>query len=252
MADPLRSSNWTDLRCDARAPAGGGGPGGFRRAGPWRDPWFDGTLLNPWSPAARAADVFLAQAPPAPAPTEVPWATTVADFERWEGRIPHMYLDTKGLVTVGVGKMLPDVATAQALAFVRRADGLAASAAEIEADFTAVSAQPKGKLASSYKAHTALDLPDAAIDALLRIVVDGFEADLKTNYAGYDTYPVPAKRALLDMIYNLGTAGLLKFKKLEAAVEASQWTEAAAQCHRVGPSEERNDWTRDLFLEAAK
>lgn len=163
-----------------------------------------------------------------------------------------MYLDTKGLVTVGIGKMLPSVAAAQALGFVRRSDQMGASAAEIETDFKEVGKQTKGKLAASYKINTKLDLPDDIIFDLLKKVVDGFETDLRKNFKEYDYYPVPAKRALLDMVYNLGLDGLLKFKKLKTAVEAKEWQKAAYECHRNGPSDERNNWTRDKFLEAAK
>jgi GH24 family phage-related lysozyme (muramidase) len=163
-----------------------------------------------------------------------------------------MYLDTKGLVTVGVGKMLPNVAAAQELDFVRRTDGNAASADEISIDFNTVSAQVKGKIASTYKKYTSLDLTDEAIGALLKVVVEGFEEDLSQSFAGYDSYPLPVKQALLDMVYNLGLEGLLKFKKLKASVEAGDWATAAAQSHRNGPSDERNDWTRDMFLAASK
>jgi GH24 family phage-related lysozyme (muramidase) len=182
---------------------------------------------------------------------EANWDAVRADFEQWEGKISYMYLDTRGLVTVGIGKMLADVAAAQALAFVRRADGMAATAAEIAADFAAVSAQAAGKLAASYQKYTSLDLPDAVIGDLLKSVLAGFESGLEQSFAGYDGYPLAAKRALLDMAYNLGIDGLLKFRKLKAAVEAGDWPTAAAQCHRNGPSDQRNDWTRARFLEAA-
>ena len=39
-------------------------------------------------------------------------------FEQYEGKIPHMYLDTKGLVTVGVGYLLATVVEAQKLPFI--------------------------------------------------------------------------------------------------------------------------------------
>jgi len=181
----------------------------------------------------------------------VPWATTMADFNEWEGRIPHMYLDTRGFVTVGVGYMLPDAAAAQALPFVRRADRVAATRDEVRADFDRVRQQAMGKLAQSYRAFTQLDLPDAAIDALLKSTVARFEAALVQNFTGYAAYPVAAKRALIDMAYNLGIDGLLKFKKLRAAVLAHNWAQAAAESHRNGPSDDRNEWTRQMFLKAA-
>lgn len=204
------------------------------------------------TPLALGSSQSAVQGAKQAANTTLNWDEVQTDFARWEGKISHMYLDTKGLVTVGIGKMLPNVATAQALGFVRKSDNAAATAAEIETDFKEVSKQAKGNLASTYRQYTKLDLPDSVIYALLKSVVEGFEDDLEKNFTGYKSYPVAAKRALLDMIYNLGLDGLLKFKKLKEAVEAGKWKKAAEECHRSGPSEERNGWTRDRFIEADK
>ena len=184
----------------------------------------------------------------ATSPTELDWSELKADFNLWEGRVPHMYLDTKGLVTVGVGKMLPDAAAAQALPFVRRDNGAAATSDEIRRDYDTVRAQPKAMLAGSYRKFTQLDLPDAAIDALLKTTADKFIADVAARYSGWATLPAPAKRALIDMAYNLGVGGLMEFVRLKAAVEARNWDVAAKECERRGISPTRNDWTRDLFL----
>lgn len=184
------------------------------------------------------------------APTDVPWDVTRADFNDWEGRIPYMYVDTRGFVTVGVGYMLPHAGAAAELPFVWREGGQRATTDEIRTEFDRVHQQPMGKLAQAYKPFTKLDLPDAAIDALLKTTADRFELGLTQNFTGYRNYPAPAKRALLDMAYNLGIDGLLKFKKLKAAVEAGNWAGAAAESYRNGPSKDRNDWTRQMFLKA--
>jgi GH24 family phage-related lysozyme (muramidase) len=176
--------------------------------------------------------------------------TVLADLGRWEGRFKFMYLDTKGLVTVGVGKMLPDVGAAQCLPFVVRATGAPAGASQIAADFNSVKAQSKALLAQHYQQYTALDLPDPAIDELLRGTVTGFETQLAGYYSGWEAYPDSVQRALLDMIYNLGLPTLKEYQQMKAAIEKRDWKGAAAQCHRNGPSQERNDWTRDLFLAA--
>jgi hypothetical protein len=57
--------------------------------------------------------------------------------------------------------------------------------------------------------------------------------------------------ALLDMIYNLGPAGLFKgFPHLVAAIQTGAWAQAAEHCIRRGPGAARNDWTREQFLSA--
>lgn len=259
------------------APTGGGGPGAFRSAAPLgvnldMDSWFSPNPLGldplsigySFSSDWHSAIYGLSGGTPdtAKSNTELDWEQVKKDFERWEGKVSHMYLDTRGYVTVGIGKMLPNVATAQQLKFVSREQEKPATAKEIETDFNEVKKQPAAKIASSYKKHTKLDLPDEVIYSLLKTVVDGFESNLKGYYKDYKAYPSSAKRALLDMIYNLGfgraatkdqqATGLHQFTPLKKAVEAGDWQKAAENCHRKGPSEERNNWTRDLFLEAAK
>lgn len=46
-----------------------------------------------------------------------------------------MYLDTRGFVTVGKGKMLPDAASAVAIPFRSRATDARATQAEIRAEY---------------------------------------------------------------------------------------------------------------------
>jgi GH24 family phage-related lysozyme (muramidase) len=174
---------------------------------------------------------------------------SLAKLKEFEGCVPWMYRDTVGKVTVGVGLMLPSIEAAQALPFF--AGTRAATSGEIAAEFTRVDAMPTGRPSSFYKTPSALELTQQAIDAQLSVVLQGFEADLRTQLPHYDALPDTAKMALLDMIYNLGPSGLFKgFPHLMAAVETGAWTQAAANCMRHGPSPERNAWTREQFLSA--
>jgi len=160
-----------------------------------------------------------------------------------------MYRDTVGKVTVGVGLMLPDAKAAQALPFTLGTRP--ATLEEIAAEYARVDTLPLGRASAFYKSPTALQLTQQTIDAKLTSVLEGFEADLRTQLPHYDTLPDSVKMALLDMIYNLGPAGLFNgFPHLIAAVESGSWAEAAARCLRRGPSPARNNWTREQFLSA--
>ncbi len=173
---------------------------------------------------------------------------SLAKLEEFEGSIPWMYRDTAGKVTVGVGSMLPDAAAATRLPFVHQ--GIPATEAEILAEFQRVDALPMGRPALFYRAASRPELPQAEIDALLRSVLTGFEAELKSRLTAYDSFPDGVKLALLDMAYNLGPHGLLNgYPKLIKAVEAGAWAQAAANCERLGPGAARNAWTRQMFLE---
>ncbi len=173
---------------------------------------------------------------------------SIVKLEAFEGVIPWMYLDTVGKVTVGVGLMLPNVEAALRLPF--SVGGRAATEAEIAAEFARVDALPMGRAALFYRGKAGPELVRAEIDELLRKVLLGFEGELRAAVASYDGLPDAVKLALLDMIYNLGPAGLLKgYPRLMKSVAAGKWAEAAGECLRHGPGAARNEWTREMFLQ---
>jgi lysozyme len=94
-------------------------------------------------------------------------------------------------------------------------------------------------------------MADSDIDALVSSDVHKFETSLAAALPNWSTYPPPAQAALFDMAFNLGLGGLKKFPRLLAAVDAGQWEVAAAQCHRQGIAEIRNQQTADLLRQAA-
>ena len=171
-------------------------------------------------------------------------------FAKQEGNIPHMYLDTVGVVTVGIGTALFTAGDASALAFVTRGTTVTADAGTIEAEWAEVKKQAKGKLAASYKPFTRLDLPPEEVSRKFNEHIATFEEKLKAKWSGYPDFPTPAQLGLLDMIYNLGS--FTDFPSFVAAVNRGDWIEAANQCRRRGPSENRNRETKELFESAAQ
>ena len=106
----------------------------------------------------------------------------VADIEEGEGNVDHMYLDTRGIVTVGKGKMLPDAASASALPFRVRATDVPASDEEIRAEYDLIAgmeaSQTRG--AGFYEQFTSLYLPQTVIDEIVQDHVrQDFEALLR-------------------------------------------------------------------------
>ena len=66
----------------------------------------------------------------------------LAQIEKFEGRVPWMYLDTKSKVTVGIGCMLPTVAPALLLPFYN--GDVPATSAEITKEFCRITAMQPG------------------------------------------------------------------------------------------------------------
>ena len=167
-----------------------------------------------------------------------------------EGCISHMYLDTVGKVTIGVGNMLPTAEAAMALPFVHAEGGASATGDEVRAEFEKVSEQTQGQLARNYQQYTSLMLTDAAIDELLDSRIDGFERQLKSDFPGFDAYPEPAMLGILDMAFNLGNAGLVrKFPTFTAAARNEDWSSCEQECKRQGISDARNSEVKSLFRE---
>jgi len=176
---------------------------------------------------------------------------SLAHLEVFEGTVPWMYLDTRGFVTVGVGELLANAAKAETLAFVNP-DGQPSTQDAIVDEFNRVSGLVPAKVAAFYRSPASPVLPHALIDTLLMNHLNFFDGQLAGRLSNYASFPDPAKLALLDMIYNLGQVGLFQhFPHFMAAVGKQDWLGAAANCHRVGPSQARNDWTQQQFLAAA-
>jgi GH24 family phage-related lysozyme (muramidase) len=166
-----------------------------------------------------------------------------------EGRIRHMYKCTGGVVTVGVGHAIGSFNDARAFRFM--VDGRAATDAEIRADFETVAAAPKGMVAEHYEGLTRCRLPEDEIDRIVSYDIGQFTRTLKGKLPYFASLPDPAQEALFDIGFNCGVAGLLKFKKLLAAVQSKNWTVAATESHRGDIGDDRNKDIADLFLKAA-
>ena len=117
------------------------------------------------------------------------------------------------------------------------------------------SASPRNRPASTradYERVSDLVLPpnlprDLAAARLQREFLPG----IRRLCPGFDGYPQPAQRALVDMAYNLGVGGLAKFPSMLQACERGDFAAAAGECHRRTCRDDRNEATRELFLAAS-
>jgi GH24 family phage-related lysozyme (muramidase) len=180
----------------------------------------------------------------------------VHDLERWEGAVSHIYLDTRGRPTVGIGFLLKDVEAAVKLPFVNSA-GLFATKPDVWRDWSRVVAtgQTVGETprrpASFYAAPGALHLPDYSMRMLCRDMLRReFSPRLVELLPNIWSYPTPAQRALVDLVWNLGAAGLGRFGNLLAACKARDWNTCILECAVKTSRAERNQWRAAMFEQA--
>lgn len=185
-------------------------------------------------------------------------AKALALIGSFEGRVPWMYLDTNGYVTVGIGNLLATPQTALALVWYHNAlhddAGQEAGPTEISDEWARVHAAVPGRVASSYRAITMLELADAETDRLFGKRVDEFEVQLVGEFPDFPTWPEPAQLGALDMIFNCGLGELKRdFPHYMQALHDGDFAGAAEHCHRKSKrgGDERNEAVRKLFEAAA-
>jgi hypothetical protein len=167
-------------------------------------------------------------------------STFPAFSAKFEGRVPFMYLDVLGLVTVGVGNLVDPVALAQALPFRFKnkpgitAPGSGATPNQIAAEWQTL----KNDTSLATRGFTAcepitqLELTDDAIDSLILGRLSNNEGFLKRQqwFQDFDSWPADAQLGLLSMAWAMGPGGPGAFPNFRAACQKLDFNTAAAEC----------------------
>ena len=125
-------------------------------------------------------------------------------IEAHEGRRVNAYVDSRGIPTIGVG-------------------------------FNLTRPDAKDKIAAlglSYEAvcRGTVSLTDVQIHALLDLDIAAARAGARRCVQGFDTLPLQAQMVIIDTVFNLGVGGFSTFRKMIAAMERRDWTDAAKRC----------------------
>jgi GH24 family phage-related lysozyme (muramidase) len=156
-----------------------------------------------------------------------------------ENNFEHMYADSEGNVTVGIGHAIFQPQGAHRLPFVRKDTGAAATQAEIDKDYNAVDGITN-HVASYFASLTDLELSQTDIDGL-------FQSDFNTHIKVADAFfpldqlPQPVQIALFDLAFQTG-GKLVKgktFKRLQDALRRRDWGRAGAEMN-VANDAQRN------------
>jgi hypothetical protein len=170
-----------------------------------------------------------------------------------------MYLDVKGLVTVGVGNLLPTEAAAAALPFYQNGNpDDAADDSTKRQGWRAVHARqdlaPRGHV--PFKDVCGLRLSSDAIRALVDSKLSSNEAVLRGAFPQFDDWPADAQIGLLSMAWAMGPGFASSWPKFAAACRALDFDKAAAECRMKEQGNPgvvpRNDADQKLFSNAAR
>lgn len=140
-----------------------------------------------------------------------------------EGRIPHVYPDSKGIPTIGVGFNLERSDARQLVE-------------DLELDFEQVKSGE-------------VELNQDQIDILLDHDIDQAMADARIIFANFDELDGNRQGVLVDMSFNLGRTRLQGFLRMIGAVERGDFEAAVAEM--IDSAWHRQVGQRALDLEAS-
>lgn len=175
-----------------------------------------------------------------PAPPRVPsqWDFTAP----FEGVVPHLYLDTRGNVTCGVGFLVP---SDQSLGRYPWHPGLSTAVA----DWHVLKQMDAGKGPLYYRRQMCARLFEPDMRNIFNERVDDYRRLIDPLWR-LQTLPQVVQVALVDMAFNLGATGLSKYTRMLEALRARDFAQAARECWRTGVPAARNDATSKLIAMA--
>lgn len=159
-----------------------------------------------------------------------------------EGVVPHLYVDTRGHVTCGVGFLIPDENALERYPWHP-------SVATARADYHELQTMPAGKLPIFYRRVTCARLLEADMRRIFDLKIAEFRRAIGVRWR-LENQPECVQIALVDMAYTLGAAGLGKYANMYRAIMARDWSTAAHECDRRGVGDSRNHATGKLIASA--
>lgn len=178
----------------------------------------------------------------------------IDNCRHFEGVVPWLYLDTKGNVTIAVGKLVPTLGVADSLPLKIFSDSTIASSDQIASDWSRIKSMPFGpKYGNRYfHAKTSVYMIDSDINALLSFTIQPILTELKAVFIAWSSYVSGVKQVVVDMAYQLGVTGLQDdFPQFCLDIKAEKWADAAAESHRRDANADRNLWASRLLTAAA-
>lgn len=143
--------------------------------------------------------------------------------EKFEGAIPWMYLDIKGLVTVAVGNLIDPISLVNGLPFINMKTLQPATKEEIVSEWHVI----KSNVQLAKKGHKAaekfakLRMTIAGMSDLVNYRLSQNESYLRKRFPKLDEWPADAQLALFSMAWAMGPA--FKFATLEKALNAGKF-----------------------------
>lgn len=166
----------------------------------------------------------------------------------FEGNSQWMYLDIKGLVTIGSGYLVQNLSEAIRLNFLDPSLKENARVDAIAKDFLRVRAMAPAKLFTYYRIDSSPLLAQSTIDSLIGVKLNEFHYEILELLPELETYPDGVQAGLLLLTYAVGAKGLAQYHELLADIRQGEWAAAGTNSAISGKAyKDRNTYTAKLF-----
>lgn len=170
---------------------------------------------------------------------------------RFEGHLLWLYLDVKGLVTIGDGDLVDPMPLAEGLPFVHR-DGTPATVDEVRAAWLKVkAATAMARLGGGAFAQlTTLRLTEEGVDQLVQGRLALNERILQQSFDGFEAWCADAQLGTLSMAWAMGGGFASKFPIFTEAANEGDWDRCAGLPGDAGqePIKRGEAWMEDNHL----
>lgn len=163
-----------------------------------------------------------------------------------EGYLDFMYLNSRNLVTTGMGNLIDPRPVAERLNWYDWRTGAYVSIDEIDAAWDGVKSRTdlSSHGGGAFKNVTTLRITQDEIQTRIFSELEEMESYLKRwpPFRDLETWPADAQLALLSMSWGMGPA--FNFPRFQEFASQRRWREAAAECRfnpDVGTIKIRND-----------
>lgn len=164
----------------------------------------------------------------------------------------HIYLDTKGVKTVGIGTNIDRWEDFDKIHW--QVDGKPATEKEKQKGFNKYETLKttgffgKNFGAELFKNKSNLRISQEETEHLMVQHLKKDLAMLEKYVPEFRNFPFELQEVLLDIRYNTGNAGRNKWPKLYKAIDQQNIQDMAQQVHRKDVGEERNQWAKEKIL----
>ncbi len=168
----------------------------------------------------------------------------------FEGFIPHIYLDTEGKITTGVGALIDDEDAFMAVDWLVDGKRPATDAEKKAAYARFQDLKRQKKFGQKYGAGYFKDKSRLQVseEYALKRMNEHLQNDLKKlreGIDGFDNLPYPLKEVLLDIRYNTGAVSPEKWPRLRNGIREKNLTKIYHNVNRLKIQAERNQWAKE-------